>query len=205
MTKSATPKIDTRTRMIQAAFDLFHQQGVNATSVDEILAKSGTGKSQFYHYFKSKEDLVHAVVESFGEMLKAQKLPLKYEIDSWADLEEWFGVFVNHQRRSGCSRGCPMATIAYELTGDDELIRQDINMICELSRKPLLKFFVTEQARGHLVDGADPEALTDFCYTIMQGGLILSKIQKDAAGFERSVEHAITYLKTLRKVSEIDR
>lgn len=198
MNKSVSPRADTKTRMIQTAFDLFHQQGVQATSVDQILEKSQTGKSQFYHYFKSKADLVHAVVESFGEMLKSRKLPLKYDIASWEDLEEWFGVFVNHQRNSGCSRGCPMATIAYELTGDDELIRQDINMVCELSRRPLLKFFVTEQARGNLKDEADPEALTDFCYSIMQGGLILSKIQKDAGGFERSVSHALVYLRTLR-------
>ena len=30
-------------------------------------------------------------------------------------------------KRTGCSRGCPMSCIAYELTADDELIRQDIN------------------------------------------------------------------------------
>ncbi|MCA9399346.1 MAG: TetR/AcrR family transcriptional regulator [Candidatus Omnitrophica bacterium] len=49
----------TRERMLRTAFDLFHQKGVNATSVDEVLEKSGTGKSQFYYYFKSKEGLVH--------------------------------------------------------------------------------------------------------------------------------------------------
>ncbi len=49
----------TRLKIIQSAFDLFHNQGVNATSIDEILESSGTGKSQFYYYFESKDALVH--------------------------------------------------------------------------------------------------------------------------------------------------
>jgi AcrR family transcriptional regulator len=40
-----------------AAADLFHKQGVHATSPDEVIEASNTGKGQFYHYFKSKEGL----------------------------------------------------------------------------------------------------------------------------------------------------
>ena len=58
----AAPKA--RQRMIDSALELFHQQGVNATSIDQILEKSETGKSQFSHYFKNKEGVVRAVIES---------------------------------------------------------------------------------------------------------------------------------------------
>ena len=39
----------TRLRMIEVAADLFHTQGVRATSPDEIIEASGTGKGQFYY------------------------------------------------------------------------------------------------------------------------------------------------------------
>src|SRR6266852_1400144 len=46
---------ETRREILAAAADLFHKQGVVATSPDQIIDASGTGKGQFYHYFKNKE------------------------------------------------------------------------------------------------------------------------------------------------------
>ena len=57
-------------RMVQVAFDLFHRQGIHATSVAQILNASGTGKSQLYYYFQNKEGLIHAVLEGIYERLK---------------------------------------------------------------------------------------------------------------------------------------
>ncbi len=188
----------TRSNIIQAAFDLFHKQGVNATSVDEILEKSGTGKSQFYYYFKTKDDLIHAVVQNFYETLRSKKLPIKYDIESWKDLEQWFAFFINFQKSVNCSRGCPMATIGYELTPDQELIRQDINLIFEFTKNSLSRFFHGLKVKGKLKKSADPDALADFCFSTMQGGMITSKIKKETAPFEHAVSHAITYLKSLR-------
>ena len=46
---------ETKYRIIRAAAELFHKQGLHAASPDEIIEASETGKRQFYHYFKSKE------------------------------------------------------------------------------------------------------------------------------------------------------
>ena len=56
---------ETRLRILRAAADLFHRQGARATSPDEIIETSRTGKGQFYHYFKSKEGLIHEVLQSY--------------------------------------------------------------------------------------------------------------------------------------------
>jgi len=183
--------------MIQTALDLFHQQGVNATSVDEILEKSGTGKSQFYHYFKSKEGLVHAVLEFFYEALKTDRLPVSHKIESWEDLENFFRFFLEHQKKTGCSRSCPIGTIANELENSDELIRQDIKLIFEFTRKALSQFFYGLKAKGELKASVDPDSLADFAFSIVQGGLLVSKAKKDSEPFENSVTHAMTYLKSL--------
>ncbi len=65
----------TRPRIIRAAADLFHKQGVGATSPDEILEASRAGKGQFYHYFGSKEGLVHEVLKSCIEGYQAGHRP----------------------------------------------------------------------------------------------------------------------------------
>ncbi|MGI8469745.1 MAG: TetR/AcrR family transcriptional regulator [Pyrinomonadaceae bacterium] len=188
----------TRLKIIETSLALFHQKGVNATSVDEILEKSGTGKSQFYYYFKSKDDLVHSVLQNFYEMDRNKKYPLKYEVNSWKDLEEWFVGFINFQKSIQCSVGCPLATIGYGLTDDHELLRQDINLIFEYRKNILSKFFHALKAKGKLKESIEPDSLADFCYTIMQGGMIASKIRKDTMPLENAVRHAMTYLKSLK-------
>ena len=74
---------ETRQRIIQVAADLFHKQGVRATSPDEIIESSRTGKGQFYHYFKSKEGLVHEVLQAHLEAIRTGRAPVNYEITSW--------------------------------------------------------------------------------------------------------------------------
>ena len=61
----------TKARIIRAAADLFHKQGVGSTSPDDIIEASGTGKGQFYHYFKSKEGLVHEVLQNHLHAIKS--------------------------------------------------------------------------------------------------------------------------------------
>ena len=83
---------ETRLRIIRTAADLFHKQGARATSPDEIIEASRTGKGQFYHYFKSKEGLIHEVLQTYLDEIKKGGSRVKYEINSWKGLERWFGA-----------------------------------------------------------------------------------------------------------------
>jgi AcrR family transcriptional regulator len=44
-------------------------RGVNATTLDDVIAASGASKSQLYWHFPGKEDLVHAVIARRGQQL----------------------------------------------------------------------------------------------------------------------------------------
>src|SRR5262245_7848288 len=77
----------TRMRILRAAADLFHAQGVAATSPDQVIEASETGKGQFYHYFKSKEGLVHAVLQNYLDDIRAGRNSAYFEIKRWKDIE----------------------------------------------------------------------------------------------------------------------
>src|SRR5262249_26036110 len=114
----------TRLRIMRTAADLFHKQGVGATSPDEILEASRAGKGQFYHYFGGKEGLVHQVLQSYIEDVESGAGPVDYEIRSWEELERWFASHIEMQKRFRMLRGCPFGTIGNGVTAKDELIRQ---------------------------------------------------------------------------------
>ena len=52
----------TRDRIVAAAAALIERQGAEATGLDQVLAEANASKSQLYHYFTDKQDLVRAVI-----------------------------------------------------------------------------------------------------------------------------------------------
>ncbi len=54
----AAKKEATKLAIVGAALDLFELQGFEGTSIDEIVAKAGIGRSTFFRYFETKEDVV---------------------------------------------------------------------------------------------------------------------------------------------------
>ena len=94
----------TRERILTTAADLFHRRGVNATSVDDVLAASGTGKSQFYHYFESKDELLHDVATFNLQRLLAEAAFIE-ELDTWKGIKGWFDWVVAQQKELRCVGG----------------------------------------------------------------------------------------------------
>ena len=187
---------ETRLRIIRAAADLFHKQGVAATSPDQIMAASGTGKSQFYHYFRSKEGLVHEVLQTWLEAVRGGTYPADPAIDSWRDLEQWFRAHVKWQKRFQMTRGSPLGTIGNEVTADDELVRQDLTLIFEVMRNKLAAFFIREKAAGRLEPGAREHELADFCLATVEGAMLMGRVSRSSAVVEATIDEALIHLRS---------
>ena len=195
MTKRSNQGADTRLRIIASAADLFHKQGVHATSPDDVIEASNTGKGQFYHYFKSKEGLVHEVLQTHLEAIRTGSARLKYDIESWEDLERWFRAHLELQKSFSMARGCPFGTIGNEVTENDELIRQDLCLIFEVVRNKLSAFFIKQKAEGAIPKTADEGALADFCIATVQGAMLMGKIERSTRPVETTVTETLTHLR----------
>jgi len=191
-------KRNTKQLMIEAAFELFHERGVHASSVDAILERSATGKSQFSHYFKNKDGLVLAVLTHFSEQMKSGAYSKVESIESWDDLETFLRSFIQWQNKVECTLSCPIGTIGHDLTKEQKELRRTIKEIFDWRRTYVADFFKEEQAMGRLKKDTSPEVLADFCYTIIQGGLWMAKIERTTKPFKNAIDTALTYLYSLR-------
>lgn len=186
---------ETRLRIIETAADLFHKQGVRATSPDEVIEASNTGKGQFYYYFKNKEGLVHEVLHAHLEAIRNGTAPVKYEIESWEDLERWFVTNAELQKQFRMTRGCPFGVIGNEVTENDELIRQDLSLIFEVINNKLAAFFIKKKAQGELLQTADENALADFCIATVQGAMLMGKIKRSSRLVETTLREALRHIR----------
>jgi len=60
-----------RQRIISAARDLFYRQGYNATSFSDIAQRAEIPRGNFYYYFKSKDEILDGVIDSWLELGRA--------------------------------------------------------------------------------------------------------------------------------------
>jgi AcrR family transcriptional regulator len=58
-----------KTEILDCAQKLFYEQGYNNTSVNTIIETIGVSKGTFYHYFKSKEELLNSLVDRLGDQI----------------------------------------------------------------------------------------------------------------------------------------
>lgn len=63
--------IERKDQILQAAARRFAQEGFHATSMAEIIAESGLSAGSVYRYYKSKDELIAAIVERYMSSLIA--------------------------------------------------------------------------------------------------------------------------------------
>jgi AcrR family transcriptional regulator len=61
--KKVRAREDARTRILQAAYELFSRHGIQAVGIDRIIARAAVAKATLYHHFASKEALAMAFLE----------------------------------------------------------------------------------------------------------------------------------------------
>ena len=71
MTTAAPRTTDTRMRLIEAAIDLFTRHSFAGTSLQMIADELGFTKAAIYHHFRTREQLLAAVIEPMLDELRA--------------------------------------------------------------------------------------------------------------------------------------
>ena len=77
---------NTKGRIINAAWDLFYEQGYDDTTVEEIIERSGTSKGSFYHYFEGKDALLGSLSYIFDEEYENLRDNMPEKMDSFDKL-----------------------------------------------------------------------------------------------------------------------
>ena len=184
----------TRERIVAAASELMLQRGVARTTIEDIQEAAAISTSQMYHYFADKNDLVAAVIDfQTDHVLGVQHLGLD-RIDSIKDLYRWRDIMVDLVRNLGCVGGCPIGSMANELSETDPIARARLARSFAQWENMIHDGLVTIAARGELRKGTDINRITLALLAGIQGGLLLSQVRRDTAPLEAAVDTMIEHL-----------
>ena len=169
----------TRERILQAAAELLAEKGAAGMSLDDVRARTGASRSQLYHYFDDRDDLVHAVINVTADAVLGRQGELLDHLDSWAGIDRWFDFMVQHQIEQQARGGCPIGTLAGQLAESDPAARAALAAGLERWEAHLRDGLTRMKTRGKLRNDAHPAALATATMASIQGGLLLTQVRRD--------------------------
>lgn len=151
-----------RTRILDAASQLFRDRGFDAVTVSEVMKAGGLTHGAFYGHFASKDDLIaqtvaHALAPSDSE---------------GGDVQAWMDAYLSPYHRDRAATGCPTASLASPLR------HQSLEARAAL----------TEALRGHIdrladavpgADAAEQRRAAIGSWAAMVGAVILARAIDD--------------------------
>jgi AcrR family transcriptional regulator len=170
--------------------------GVAGTTIEGVCETAGVGKSQIYHYFDDKNELVRAVIERQAALVLSGQEPHLTNVRGWESWDAWRDFVVDIQRRNGCSGGCPLGSLASEVADGDELTRSVLVRSFQRWERAFLEGVEQMKDMGLMRQDADAAFLATTLLAALQGGLLLCQTCKDVSPLETSLTGAIAYLRT---------
>jgi TetR/AcrR family transcriptional regulator, transcriptional repressor for nem operon len=199
---SRTPPIPTprgaatRTRIIEAATRLVAARGVAGTTLDEVMENSRTSKSQIYHYFAGKDALMAAVVEAQSQAVLNFQADCLSEVRSIAGLRQWRDRLVELNRSKRGVGGCPIGSLASELSDRSEPARTLLEKSFQQWQTRIATALGAMQDRRILSPRAQPQDLAIALVSALQGGLLLAQTTRTTRPLELALDMAIDHIAT---------
>jgi AcrR family transcriptional regulator len=114
VTHSTAREPGKRERLTAAAATVLHEQGVEKTTLADIARAADVPVGNVYYYFKTKDELVAAAIDTHGDTLRALLAQLDALPTPRQRLEALVSGWVD-QRELAARYGCPTGTLASEL------------------------------------------------------------------------------------------
>src|SRR5260370_19548337 len=149
----------TRARIVQAAAELVAEKGAAAMSLDDVCERAHASRSQLYHYFDDRDDLVRAVINATTDSVLLAQDGLLDHLDTWTGIDRWFRALVTLQQDREARGGCPIGSLVGQLAQRDPGARENLADGFKRWEGHLRAGLQRMQASGRLPAPADPPAL----------------------------------------------
>jgi AcrR family transcriptional regulator len=190
-------QLNTRQRIVDSALYLFWLQGYTATGISQILERSAANAGSFYHFFKTKEELLLAVLELYLQTLEPVVVaPVSERLQD--PIERVFGILEFYRGNllaTGCTYGCPIGRLALEIPEEQFRVHKRLADNFDGWTSAVQAFL--EDAGDRLPRNTNFQTLSKFILTVMEGGVMQARAQREIAPFDASVEHLRGYFQLL--------
>jgi AcrR family transcriptional regulator len=160
----------TSNRIVEGAAVVLREKGVSAATLDDVMARTQTSKSQLFHYFPAgKDELLLAVAQYEADQVLEDQQPYLGCLDSWAAWQQWRDVVVDRYEEQGDR--CPLGSLFLHLGRSTPGARAIVIELMRRWQASLAAGIRALQAAGHLPADLDVEHRAAALLAGIQGGV----------------------------------
>jgi TetR/AcrR family transcriptional repressor of nem operon len=192
----------TRLEIIRKAAPIFNQRGYDGAALSDLMRATGLEKGGIYRHFESKQQLAAEAFDYAWQIALDTRFEGTQEISNTVDrLKQIVRNF--RLRRAGLvPGGCPLLNTAIDSDDGNPQLRGKARRALSSWLDRLQWIVADGQRRGEVRSDVDPTELATLIVGTLEGGLMVSRLQRkdDARGL--ACRHLEEYLETNIRVKE---
>jgi len=188
-------KQSTREKILDIVFMLVYTNGYNGTSISMILKECEIPKGSLYHHFKSKQDIVLAVI-------KERLFPKMDDFYDFSNPKNKHSVDVLINSINNIAKkellikyGCPLNRLNQEMSPIDKEFENAITPIYDHIKEKIISLLKDTDFKTSI----NLENLSEYVIASVWGALSLSPTQSSKERYLNTVSFLISYLKFIKK------
>lgn len=163
---------ETRRRIVDGAAAEIREMGVAATTLDGVLERTSTSKSQIFHYFPGgKEELLLAVAAREADRVLEDQEPHLGDLGTWQAWDAWRDAVVERYRRQGVN--CPLGLLVTELGRNTPAAQQLTARLVDRWQAALRTGIERMQDAGMIDAAVDADRTAAAIVAAIQGGVTI--------------------------------
>lgn len=186
-----------RKQVTEVAAKLFLIRGYAFTSMDDVMRESQVSKSNIYYHFKSKEELLLAVVEYWIDRYEASFFALLSQNDR--SVEERVFAFLDELTTDiagrDCQGGCPFISLYIQSPDQAVQVKRKITVFFAELQPMLAKLFLQGAKRNEFREGVRPEQAAALFIAVLEGALVLAETTNNLSVVEETAHHFFSMLR----------
>ncbi|QLI99661.1 TetR/AcrR family transcriptional regulator [Streptomyces sp. NEAU-sy36] len=186
----------TRARIVEGAAEVLREQGVAFTTLDDIRGRTGTSKSQLFHYFPhGKDELLLAVARFEADRVLEDQQPHLGRLDSWESWQRWRDVVVERYERQGDH--CPLGALFLQVGRSGSGARAIVTELMRQWQEQLARGMRALQANGLASAALDVDRTAAALLAGIQGGVAIMMSTGDSTHLKAALDTGIEHLRSM--------
>ncbi|KOV61506.1 TetR/AcrR family transcriptional regulator [Streptomyces sp. MMG1121] len=193
----------TRARIVKGAAEVLREQGVALATLDDVRARSGTSKSQLFHYFpEGKDQLLLAVAQFEADQVLDDQMPHLGCLDSWDAWDQWRDAVLRRYEQQGDH--CPLGSLILQVGRSTPGARAIVTELMRQWQEYLAAGMRALRSAGHLPASFDTEQSAAALLAGEQGGVSIMLSTGRSTHLRAVLDSAIGQMRAAMRAAEVE-
>ena len=184
---------DTRRYIIEKVAPVFNMHGYAGTSMSQLTDAIGLTKGALYGNFKNKDEIALAALEYNISRISSEIAdtikPIKNTCDRLVAFAQYYKDAYDTVSQRG---GCPILNAAVDSDNSELPLRDVVIRSLEGWMNSISTIIKKGIKSGEIKEGVNPDAFATYFVSLIEGGIMLSKVTGSRIHLERNVSHLVS-------------